>query len=72
MLLWVCTSSAARVHFSVLPYLTSSVISIILDINFKLEMGLKLEYTLWSRDSFFSLGLIIASLSCTGTLAVSN
>ena len=42
--------------------------------NFKLEMGLKLEYTSWSRDSFFSLGFIVASLaslSCTGTLEVS-
>ena len=45
--------------------------SIILEMNFKLEMGLKLEYTSWSRDFFFSLGLIMASLSCTGTLAVS-
>ena len=46
-------------------------LSIILEMNFKLEMGLKLEYTSWSRDSFFILGLIMASLSCTGTLAVS-
>ena len=46
-------------------------LSLILEMNFKLEMGLKLEYTSWSRDSFFILGLIMASLSCTGTLAVS-
>ena len=41
--------------------------SIVLEINFKfkLEMGLKLAYTSWLRDSFFGLGLI------TGAVAVS-
>ena len=71
MLQRVCSSFAARVHFFVLPYFYVICDLYHLGDKFKLEMGLKLEYTSWSRDSVFSLGLIMASLSCTGTLAVS-
>ena len=71
MLRRVCSSSVGRVHFFVLPYFYVICDLYHLEDKFKLEMGLKLEYTSWSRDSFFSLGLIMASLSCTDTLAVS-
>ena len=47
MLQRVCSSSAARVHFFVLPYFYV-ICDLYLGDKFKLEMGLKLEYTSWS------------------------
>ena len=33
--------------------------------------GSKIDNTSWLRDSFFKFGLFMASVSCTGTVAVS-
>ena len=48
MLQRVCSSSAACVHFVVLPYFYVICDLYHLGDKFKLEMGLKLEYTSWS------------------------
>ena len=61
MLQRVCSSSAARVHFFVLPYFYVICDLYHLGDKFKLEMGLKLEYTahiaqgVTAKDSCFAL-----------------
>lgn len=56
-------------HYPLSNYRVDAKSLWILEIYF--NMGLKLAFTSWLRNSFFSLGLIVASLRCAGTVAVS-
>ena len=56
-------------HYPLSHYRVGAKSLLILEIYF--NMGLKLAFTSWLRNSFFSLGLTVASLRCAGTVAVS-